>query len=1096
MYLWLFFILLISSSSSFLKDESILTDGLSSIFSVLHWGTLKCSKFSPFCQQTLNIAFLIEQVSEEMASSQVEIASSSSFGHVLRDRNRRDRCTHRDSNVFQKNLKDLVHTHIHSCISSSQPTNTNNSSDSNENSRHHRHVDYADLWVHKPQWDNNENSPTTVDKWDRAREMVISSRPSKQRGEASSCSLETTTTTTTTAVEVPNSGGVSTLVRRWRDFETVSKSVNLGNNSNSNSNPSSAKSNCENAAFADLNVLQRGDDICDESSVDGRFETPATSVNGESSGDWEQAYKTAMNDIQGCKQTDTNKEREKLRVADIIRKLASSNGEENHENEHSCTNTAPLATGECLPRIKTSFDHSEQLQQRNFFPVLHSPRIIRGRKALSDLLLQMERDRLRELDTLRECKAVSKFQQRGRIQALLKVRFLRRVTDARDDRSSNGTSSESNRVSSSAIMHIRERFNTGSQNGVADSRSLSREAAENTQESRNSTPNQQRVQNCDKENKGNNAVKVGSELASHKQREGNQKQEIIRESAAMQPGVVDSRSNSSPKSEIASTFTREDHPEPSDPMTLCINVIDSNTQIGKVFTSNQLQKENHHGEVNEKISPRMMTTNVKATNSSNPQKEMSIHIRHSDSSCSPKHNEVDCSPQAVSPSLLHCTSQQQRSDVSHDQASWENASCQANHDKLLEFLETSRSPKDSEQSVHREERDANKLQHAGTSNEWSSESTKPQSDWEEEATNQNLVDSDCGWVSDYSHTPSGWDEQQSNYQQQSESNQDWINDVSRPREEWEGLRQERYQEMLDPFLENHDIRQLLNRKSVSIFLNSGLREKIDQLMASRSQELPNAKSGQLEKKVGAHMTKEEAKEGEVLSHIETRAAGCEDDEEEADSGYEDDFEDDNTPIRQQYLKPEELIDQNKASHTLQSWRNNQDTLPSWSNDQDRGVSDDSYHLPSNSLPQPQLSSIYSHHNQQYSSSSTRHPSIEMELIYELRGHMEQLHQEIFEIRRSINSCMNMQMNLQHSIKDEVAAAIIQSGPMIGSNSDKKSANIANCCICYEQQVDSLLYRCGHMCTCFRCAHELLWGTGKCPICETPIIDVVRAYIHS
>lgn len=1078
MYVWLFLILLISSS-----DESILRDGLFSICNVLLWGTLKCSKFSPFCQQTLNIAFLIEQVSQEMASSQVEIASSSSFGHVLRDRNRRDRCTHRDSNVFQKNLKDLVHTHIHSCISSSQPTNTNtHSSDANENSRQHRHVDYADLWVHKPQWDNNENTPTTVDKWDR--EMVISSRPTKQKGEA----LETTTATT--VVEVPNSGGVSTLVRRWRDFETVSKSVNLGNNSNSN--PSSAKSNCENAAFADSNVSQRGDDTCDESSVDGRFETPAASVNGESAGDWEQVYKTAMNDIQGCKNSDTNKEREKLRVADIIKKLASSNGEENHENENNCTNAAPLATGECLPRIKTSFDHSEQqLQQRNFFPVLHSPRIIRGRKALSDLLLQMERDRLRELDTLRERKAVSKFQQRGRIQALLKVRFLRRVTDTRDDRSTNGTSSESNRVSSSAIMHIREKFNTGSQNGVSDSRSLSREAAENTQENRNSTPNQQRVQN-----KGNNAVKVGSELASHKQREGNQKQEIIRESAAMQPGVADSRSNSSPKSEIASTSTREDHPEPIDPMTLCINVIDSNTQIGKVFPSNQLQEENPHGEVNKKISPRMMTTNVKATNSSNSQKEMSIHIRHSDSSCSPKHNEVDCSPQAVSPSLLHCTSQLHSSDISHDQASWENASCQANHDKSLEFLETSRSPKDSEQSVHREEHDANKLQHAGTSNEWSSESTKPQSDCEEEATNQNLVDSDCGWVSDYSHTPSGWDELQSNYQQQLESNQDWINDVSRPREEWEGLRQERYQEMLDPFLENHDIRQLLNRKSVSIFLNSGLRDKIDQLMTSRSQELPNARSGQLEKKVGARMTKEWGKEEEVISHIETRAAGVDDDEEEAYSGYEDDFEDDNNPIRQQYLKPEELVDQNKASHTLQSWRNNQDTLPSWSNDQDRGVSDDSYHRPSNSLPQPELSNIYSHHNQQSSSTSTRHPSIEMELIYELRGHMEQLHQEIFEIRRSINSCMNMQMNLQHSIKDEVAAAIIQSGPVIGSNSDKKGANIANCCICYEQQVDSLLYRCGHMCTCFRCAHELLWGTGKCPICETPIIDVVRAYIHS
>ncbi|KAF3644454.1 putative zinc finger CCCH domain-containing protein 1-like [Capsicum annuum] len=1005
-----------------------------------------------------------------MASSQVEIASSSSsFGHVLRDRNRRDRCTHRDSNAFQKNLKDLVNTHIHSCISSSQPPSTaaaNSVVDSNENHRHHRnghqtHVDYADLWVHKPQWDNNENSPMenknkSVGKWDRAREMVMN----KQRETSSSYSPENT------VVEVPNSGGVSTLVRRWRDFETVSKSVNSGNNSN----PGSAKSNCENAAFADT---------CDDSSsVDGRFETPAMSVNGDSSGDWEQAaYKAAMNDV---RHSDSNKESEKLRVADIIRKLAKSKGEESNENEHNCANAAPLATGECLPRIKTSSDHSEQQQLRNFFPVLHSPRILRGRQALSDLLLQMERDRLRELETLRERKAVSKFQQRGRIQALLKVRFLRRGTDGRNERSTNGALSETNRVSNSAIMHIRERFNTRRQNGVADSRSLSREAADNTQESRNSKPNQQKVQNCDKEEtKGqiscqieltdNNALKLGSELASHNQREGNQKREIILETAGMQPGIADSRSSNSPKSEIASTSTQENHSVPSDPMTLRINVIDNNSQVEKVSASIQLREENHHGEVNEKISPRQMTTNVKVTSSTNPQKEMTFHIRHPDSSCNPNHNEVECSHQAVSPS----TSQLQNSDISHNQASWEKATCQANHDKSLELLETLRSPEDGEQSVHREEEDANNLQHAGTSNEWSSESNKPQSDWEEEVANQNIVDSDCGWVSDYSHTPSGWDELQSNYQQQSESNQDWVTDVSRPREQWEDLRQARYQEMLDPFLENHDIRQLLNRKSVSIFLNSGLREKIDRLMTSRSQQLPNAMSDQLEEKVGARMTKQVGKEEEVISYNETRGAEGEDYEEEADSGYEeDDFEDDNIPIRQQYLEPEELIDQNKASQTLQSWNNNQD----------RCVNDDSYHLPTNSSPQPRLSNIYSQHNQQCSSSSTRHTSIEMELIYELRGHMEQLHQEIFEIRRSINSCMNMQMNLQHSIKQEVAAAVTQSGPTLGSSSDKKGANRANCCICYEQQVDSLLYRCGHMCTCFRCAHELLWGTGKCPIC--------------
>lgn len=51
----------------------------------------------------------------------------------------------------------------------------------------------------------------------------------------------------------------------------------------------------------------------------------------------------------------------------------------------------------------------------------------------------------------------------------------------------------------------------------------------------------------------------------------------------------------------------------------------------------------------------------------------------------------------------------------------------------------------------------------------------------------------------------------------------------------------------------------------------------------------------------------------------------------------------------------------------------------------------------------------------------------MEFIYDLRGHMEQLHQEMFEIRKSLKSCINMQVKLQRSIKQEVASAVKRSG---------------------------------------------------------------------
>ncbi|XP_021300243.1 E3 ubiquitin-protein ligase NEURL1-like [Herrania umbratica] len=99
--------------------------------------------------------------------------------------------------------------------------------------------------------------------------------------------------------------------------------------------------------------------------------------------------------------------------------------------------------------------------------------------------------------------------------------------------------------------------------------------------------------------------------------------------------------------------------------------------------------------------------------------------------------------------------------------------------------------------------------------------------------------------------------------------------------------------------------------------------------------------------------------------------------------------------------------------------------------------------------------------------------------------MEQLHQEMAELRRSIMSCMDMQMKLQQWFNREV-----RSDGGEGKNSADRAPWKRSCCICYEVQVDSLLYRCGHMCTCLKCAHELQWSGGKCPICRAPILDVV------
>ncbi|XP_061767571.1 E3 ubiquitin-protein ligase NEURL1-like [Nerophis ophidion] len=51
-----------------------------------------------------------------------------------------------------------------------------------------------------------------------------------------------------------------------------------------------------------------------------------------------------------------------------------------------------------------------------------------------------------------------------------------------------------------------------------------------------------------------------------------------------------------------------------------------------------------------------------------------------------------------------------------------------------------------------------------------------------------------------------------------------------------------------------------------------------------------------------------------------------------------------------------------------------------------------------------------------------------------------------------------------------------------------------CVVCYEEAVDTVLYSCGHMCLCHRCALRL--KEGQCPICRKKITDVIKIYRSS
>ncbi|XP_020256680.1 uncharacterized protein LOC109833426 [Asparagus officinalis] len=124
-----------------------------------------------------------------------------------------------------------------------------------------------------------------------------------------------------------------------------------------------------------------------------------------------------------------------------------------------------------------------------------------------------------------------------------------------------------------------------------------------------------------------------------------------------------------------------------------------------------------------------------------------------------------------------------------------------------------------------------------------------------------------------------------------------------------------------------------------------------------------------------------------------------------------------------------------------------------------------------------------------------HTLQESESVHDLKNEISQMHQEITDLKKLLASCMEWQTKLQDYVKDEVSSAIHQSVlfAKTSDSSERTPSWKGSCCICHEMQIDSLIYRCGHMCTCFNCANVLKSSSGACPICHSSIVDVVRAY---
>ncbi|KAL0918282.1 hypothetical protein M5K25_010281 [Dendrobium thyrsiflorum] len=401
---------------------------------------------------------------------------------------------------------------------------------------------------------------------------------------------------------------------------------------------------------------------------------------------------------------------------------------------------------------------------------------------------------------------------------------------------------------------------------------------------------------------------------------------------------------------------------------------------------------------------------------------------------------------------LHSTNAVQQSNYNHSQSELrtetnENQvsdSAQLESNRPLDDMEWQESVNQAEiwpdESLEHGRREWQQSTEGGLS-EWHDEAEESDSNWHEN-TDQDWFHRTPEDAAD-GHLPDS-DDWRDNDSQATVEN--WLDEPSHPsRNQFDvpTSRVNRFVQSDDENVHSLELRELLSRRSVSNLLHSGFRESLDRLIRSYVQ------------RQGRAPLDWDLQRTSTLESTEDMEQQREEMEQQRDDPRDD--REDNT------VRPPVVIPSPPAPPRQPIWH----------------------------------SVLY---RNSWSRRNMHRTDIEWDAINDLRAELVRLQQGMSNMQRMLEACMDMQLELQRSVRQEVSAALNRSQGGEGLCEDwsadgSKWTNVKNgtCCICCDVHIDSLLYRCGHMCTCSKCANELVRTGGKCPLCRAPIIEVIRAY---